>query len=134
MVRRSFDNVTCLMIVLDDLNIKADRSQTNITKKENHNFNNYINTKRKKFSKIIKKRNNESLRTREVKTSENQNINHNAIINNLNKNLRLNKNIEAVKIDNYMYQKDNKLKNENKPKTYRHTEIKIKYKNNNNLF
>lgn len=32
-----------------------------------------------------------------------------------------------------MHQKDNKLKNENKPKTYRHTEIKIKYKNNNNL-
>ena len=134
MVRRSFDNVTCLMIVLDYFNNKADKVSINMTKKENNDFNNYINIRPKKFLKIIKKRNNEPLKTREVKTLENQNINHNTVINNFNKNLKQNKHIENIKIDNYMYLKDNKIKNENKSKTYRNTEIKIKNnKKNHNI-
>ena len=144
MVRKSFDNVTCLMIALSDfVNIDNNNNNNNtkIINSENKDLNNInIISKSKKSAKIITKRKNEIVKPKEAKSSDshlinnNQNINNLNNINNMNKELPRNSAKENIKLANFMNSK-HKINSENFPKTFRNTrtEFKNNYNTNANI-
>ena len=130
MVRKSFDNVTCLMIALSDFVNIEEKHIGNIYINENNNdlidLNNQIISRPKNSTQLINKRKDEIIKPKETKISDNH------INNNLNNNKELPKNIvkENIKLVNFMNSKNNKVNGEN-PKTYRNTRTELKPKNSN---
>ena len=132
MVRKSFDNVTCLMIALSDFINTEEKHIGNIYISENNNdlndLNNQIISKPKNSTQLINRRKDEIVKPKEVKISDNH------INNSLNNNKDIQKNSvkENIRLVNFMNAKNNKLNNENIPKTYRNTRTELKSKNNYN--
>ena len=137
MVRKSFDNVTCLMIALTDFINKEENNNIEVNGKNNSNnindMNIHINTKPKKSSQIITRRRNEIIKPDKPKVSDNQLLSsNNAIINDMNKDMPRNIVKENLKLTNFINSKNNKLNNESYPKTYRNNRVEIKAKTNYN--
>ena len=151
MVRKSFDNVTCLMIALNDftnLEEKVEEKPNNLPSTENensntnstlntnnNNINNHIICKPKNSTRIISKRKNEIIRPKETKLSANHLLSSHPIIddkdnNKENRELIRNNVKENIKLANFMNAKNYKINSDNYPKTYRNT--RTEFKNNNN--
>ena len=146
MVRKSFDNVTCLMIALNDFtNIeeKIEEKSNNITTTENENTNNTLNTnnnniinshiisKPKNSTRIISKRKNEIIKPKETKLSANYLTNNNPIADDKdNKDIIRNNVKENIKLANFINARHYKINTDNYPKSYRNTRTELK--NNNN--
>ena len=137
MVRKSFDNVTCLMIALKDfINIEENN---NLENNENHiylnnntsDLNSHINTRPKKSSQIIARRRNEIIKPEKPKVSDNQLLSsNNAIFNDIKKDIPRNIVKENLKLTNFINSKNNKLNNEENPRTFRNNRTDNKDKNN----
>jgi protein phosphatase 2C family protein 2/3 len=148
MVRKSFDNVTCLMIALNDFidtEEKIEEKSSNIITTENENISNIVTTnnnsinnqiisKPKNSTRVISKRKNEIIKPKEAKLSANHVINNNPIVddkeNRENKYIIRNNVKENLKLANFMNAKNYKINTDNYPKSYRNTRTEIK--NNNN--
>ena len=129
MVRKSFDNVTCLMISLNDF-VNNDENFGKINYSCNLNSN--ILSKPKKSTQLVNKRKNDIIKPKEAKISDNHIINNNPIINGINKETPTNSVKENIKLANFMNSKNNKMNNDNYPKTYRNTRTDLKNKPNFN--
>ena len=146
MVRKSFDNVTCLMIALNDFtNIeeKIEEKSNNITTTENENTNNTLNTnnnniinshiisKPKNSTRIISKRKNEIIKPKETKLSANYLTNNNPIPDDKdNKDIIRNNVKENIKLANFINARHYKINTDNYPKSYRNTRTELKTNNN----
>ena len=146
MVRKSFDNVTCLMIALNDFtNIeeKIEEKSNNITTTENENTNNTLNTnnnniinshiisKPKNSTRIISKRKNEIIKPKETKLSANYLTNNNQIPDDKdNKDIIRNNVKENIKLANFINARHYKINTDNYPKSYRNTRTELKTNNN----
>ena len=137
MVRKSFDNVTCLMIALDDFinneenisNYLINNESNNISNNENKNTNDIIRTKPKRSSQILNKKRNELIKSGKPKFSDSHLISsNNAIINDINKDISKNVVKENLKLVSFMNSKNNTLNTENHPKSYRNNLSEIKNK------
>ena len=137
MVRKSFDNVTCLMIALNDFT-NIDNSNNNMIINNENNENKDLNnlniiSKSKKTTKLIAKRKNEIAKPKEDKNTDNNIITNNShSINNINKDNSRNSAKENLKLANFMNAKNNKINSENYPKTYRNTRTEFKNTCNTN--
>ena len=139
MVRKSFDNVTCLMIALNDF-IKKEKSDIsvniNINKNEKSNIKNHTSIKSKKSNQLINKSKKELIKNKEAKISDNNIFNHKNVINDINKENNkffiINRAKENIKLNNYINSKDSKSISENYPKTYRNNHSKLKNNYNYN--
>ena len=139
MVRKSFDNVTCLMIALNDF-IKKEKSDMsiniNINKNEKSNIKNHTSIKSKKSNQLINKSKKELIKNKEAKISDNNIFNHKNVMNDINKENNkffiINRAKENIKLNNYINSKDSKSISENYPKTYRNNHSKLKNNYNYN--
>ena len=146
MVRKSFDNVTCLMIALNDFtNIeeKSEEKSNNITTTENENTNNTLNTnnnniinshiisKPKNSTRIISKKKNEIIMPKETKLSANYLTSNNQITDDKdNKDIIRNNVKENIKLANFINARHYKINTDNYPKSYRNTRTELKTNNN----
>ena len=141
MVRKSFDNVTCLMIALNDFtNIeeKIEEKSNNITTTENENTNNnnnniinsHIISKPKNSTRIISKRKNEIIKPKETKLSANYLTNNPIPDDKDNKDIIRNNVKENIKLANFINARHYKINTDNYPKSYRNTRTELKTNNN----
>ena len=127
MVRKSFDNVTCLMIALNDF-INNEENMNNI--KTNSNFNSHVLSKPKKSTQLISKRKDDIVKPKESKISDNHLMKSNPIINDINKDLPITSIQDNIKLTNLINTKNNRLNNDNYPKTYRNNRTELNNKTN----
>ena len=133
MVRKSFDNVTCLVIALNDF-IKKEKNDIN--KNEKKDIKNNTNIKSKKSSQLINKSKKELIKNKKSKISDNNIFNHNNIMNDLNKDNNkfsiINKAKENIKLNNFINSRDIKSMNDSHPKTFRNKHSKLNNNYNSN--
>ena len=113
MVRKSFDNVTCLMIALSDFENKEEE----IKNEKNILYNNTL-TQPKKSSNLLNKRKYETIKTKETKISDNIITTQNQIVNDLNKVLPLSRPKKNIRLTNYIRSRENNSNNENNLSVY----------------
>ena len=128
MVRKSFDNVTCLMIALSDFT-NNDNSEMSINQNEKKEINKQIIAKPKKSAQVISRR---KIEITKDKSSDNQILNDINLNKDNNKDIQTNKAKENIKLTNFMNSKDNKAINDTFSRTYRNNQEKFRQKNSFN--
>ena len=126
MVRKSFDNVTCLMIALSDFTNKEEE----IKIEKNNLYTNTL-TQPKKYNNLLNKRKYDTIKAKEEKEkiSDNKIVSNNTDLNDLTKDLPLTKAKGNIRLTNYIRSRDNNPNNDNNQKVYKNTDIKLKNKN-----
>ena len=154
MVRKSFDNVTCLMIAFNDYSIKEKEEKTlnSISTEEylkniyrlNNSVNNQVSQPNKKSNKIINNMDNQRRIENEnniynsgiISNQHNKNLNNKINTNNNAKDMPKNFLKPNLKLTNFINTKTNNLPNNSNdflPRTYRNTDSSIVAKKNYNV-
>ena len=153
MVRKSFDNVTCLMIAFNDFTSKEkdEKKLNSISTEEylkniyrlNNSVNNQVNQPNKKTHKIINNMDNQRKAENDnhaynsgiISNPHNKNMNNKINSNNSAKDMPKNLLKANLKLTNFINSKTNMPNNSNDflPKTYRNTDSSIVAKKNYNI-